>query len=111
MQTIKFTPELLDAIRKGSKRATTRLGRRSYYFGEVALVSDKDPSDGVIGNIHTVTYQPFRELEEDSLLAFSEGYRNGAELQQVLMNIYGDIDPDTEMTSVYFVIQDQKEEI
>ena len=98
----------MDSIRKGSKRATTRLGRRSFYFGEVALMNAEDPSDVIIGNIHTMTYQTFKELEGDGILAFSEGYRDGSELQQVLIDIYGGINPDAEMTSVFFVVQDKE---
>ena len=101
MNIIKFKPELMDKIRNGDKKATTRLGiKDKYSLGKVVFSNCENPNDR-INSTHKIV--EIRSLEVRGLtleMAISEGYKGRGGLIRALESIYGELDALGELTYI-----------
>lgn len=102
MQQIKFNADLMEVITSGSKTATTRLGLKDkYIMGPVEFVDAGNAEHRLTGYfLNKAEYVPYEELTDE--LAWKEGYTTLDELQEALVGIYGEIEPEQMVTVLHW---------
>lgn len=84
----------------GSKKSTSRKGKRDIVNGALLFKMTEDETQQIIVNVTDVRFTTYGEISEAE--AIKEGYGNLGELQDVLTRIYGEIDPNEPFTFVEF---------
>ncbi len=99
---IMLKREFINAIRRGEKKATIRLGRVKVYSREILIHAGGQIIAKAV--INSVRYKKVRDLnDEDAKL---DGLKNREELLRELKRIYGKISDDDVVTIIEFdVIQ------
>lgn len=100
MQELLLRREIFGKVLDGSKKSTSRKGKRDIVNGALLFKMTEDETQQVIVNVTNVRYLPYGEITEDE--AKKEGYESLAELQAVLVKIYGEIPSDELFTFVSF---------
>ena len=99
---INFNEEFVEAIIRGNKITTIRMGRRSYYpVGSVVELAVKNESFAK-ARIEKVEYKRIRDLTDED--ALRDGFASKIELIKELRKIYGKVNADDEVTIVHFTL-------
>ena len=102
MREIKLKRDLLNNVRAGIKTATTRKGIKDFSVGPARLVDHADPANFVDVTIHRINLHTWGYIQEHDTLYHYEGYSNPKELNDALLDIYGEMDDDQDMTVIFF---------
>ena len=98
MQELLLRREVFGKVLDGSKKSTSRKGKRDIVKGALLFKMTEDESQRVCVNVTNVRYTPYCEITEHE--AKKEGYDNLSDLQDILVRIYGEIAPDETFTFV-----------
>lgn len=98
MQELLLRREIFGKVLDGSKKSTSRKGKRDIVNGALLFKMTEDESQQVCVNVTNVRYTPYCEITEDE--ARKEGYETLLDLQDILTRIYGEIAPDETFTFV-----------
>ena len=111
-QEIKFAPDLFKMVKSGRKTTTIRKGLRKYTLGPVMFVTDPPDKRGMVktakGFITKVELKQFKHLKTDE--AQQAGYECLRYLGMRLRDIYPDIDLESEVTKVEFMLEGEDEQ-
>ena len=100
MQELLLRREIFGKVLDGSKKSTSRKGKRDIVNGALIFKMTEDETQQVIVNVTNVRYLPYGEITEDE--AKKEGYESLTDLQSVLVKIYGEIPSDELFTFISF---------
>ena len=98
MQELLLREEIFDKVLDGTKKSTSRKGRRDIVVGPLLFKMTEDESVQVVRNVVGVRYCAYKEITDDE--ARKEGYTSLADLQNILERIYGVIDPNELFTFI-----------
>ena len=94
---LRVFPELLAAVKEGTKRATVRRGRRSFDPGLLLLLSGNDT---VAVRVTSIVQKRFSALTDED--AHADGVANVQALRNALHSIYPGLGERNTITIVYF---------
>ena len=98
MQELLLRREIFGKVLDGSKKSTSRKGKRDIVKGELLFKMTEDESRQVCVNVTNVRYMPYCEITDQE--AKKEGYESLSDLQEILVKIYGEIGPNETFTFV-----------
>lgn len=102
IQKIGLKSELFNKVISGQKVATTRLGIKDCHLGRCFFYDHNEKIESVLVEINQIKKVRYRDILYDTKLPILEGYRSRLDFLSALEDIYGDIDPDQEMTVIFF---------
>ena len=89
MQELLLRREIFGKVLDGSKKSTSRKGKRDIVKGELLFKMTEDEMQQTIVNVTNVRYLPYGDITGEE--AKKEGYESLSELQDILVKIYGEI--------------------
>lgn len=98
MQELLLRREVFGKVLDGSKKSTSRKGKRDIVKGELLFKMTEDESRQVCVNVTNVRYMPYCEITEQE--AKKEGYESLSDLQEILVKIYSEIAPEEPFTFI-----------
>jgi hypothetical protein len=98
MQELLLRREIFGKVLDGSKKSTSRKGKRDIIKGELLFKMTENEAEQVCVNVNNVRYLPYCEISEEE--AIKEGYKSLSDLKEILTKIYGEIDPNEIFTFV-----------
>ena len=98
MQELLLRREIFGKVLDGSKKSTSRKGKRDIVKGELLFKMTEDESRQMCVNVTNVRYMPYCEITDQE--AKKEGYESLSDLQEILVKIYGEIAPEEPFTFI-----------
>ena len=97
-QELLLRETIFGKVLDGSKKSTSRKGKRDIVNGELTFKMTEDETQQTVVNVTDVRYLPYCEITEDE--SRKEGYESLADLKDILVKIYGEIADDELFTFV-----------
>ena len=98
MQELLLRRDIFGKVLDGSKKSTSRKGKRDIVNGALLFKMTEDETQQIVVNVTNVCFTPYSEISETE--AVKEGYNNLGELQEVLTRIYGEINQNETFTFI-----------
>jgi hypothetical protein len=105
MEIILIRPELLKLVKQGKKTTTCRNGKRNYPLGKTIL-KDNSSEDYIYINITKLQYSKLKDITDET--AQNDRFADRENLIIVLNEIYTGINEDSDVTIVYFSMEETK---
>ena len=100
MQELLLRRDIFGKVLDGSKKSTSRKGKRDIINGALLFKMTEDETQQVIVNVTDVRFLPYWNITEEE--ARKEGYESLSDLRDTLIGIYGEIDKWEPFTFISF---------
>lgn len=99
-QELLLREKMFNLVLSGQKTITSRKGKRDITTGPLIFRMTENPEKQIVVNVTKVSFVAYPDITDTE--AKKEGYASVNELRNVLIRIYGEIDPSDLFTLIEF---------